>query len=352
MSTTAPSGDFSELPVVDLGRWRGAGADREAFAAEVREICHHVGFFLLSGHGVPAATTRDLFATVEEFFDLPEDRKLLIDKTSSPHLRGWERVGTEYTNNRPDVREQIDLWSEHAARQRDVEPAYLRLLGPNQWLPDEVLPGFRRRVDGWFAAMGALAAELLQVLSVGLGLDPLHLEKVFGDEQMSLIKLIHYPPTPPEQFGVNAHHDTGFLTVLAPGETPGLQVQNAAGAWIDVPIVPDTFVINLGEMLQVMTGNYFVATPHRVATRTERHSIGYFHGPSLETRLDPLPMADEWVAAVAASPRHASAGLMARRDETLAGVGDMASSHRASTYGEQVWNYFCRSYPDHPAIAT
>ncbi len=101
----------------------------------------------------------------------------------------------------------------------------------------------------------------MAALSVGLGLDRSHLRDLFGDQPMSLAKFIHYPPTPAFGAGVNPHHDAGFLTVLAPGPTPGLQVQNPDGAWIDVPIVPDTFVINLGEILQSMTGNYLVATP-------------------------------------------------------------------------------------------
>jgi isopenicillin N synthase-like dioxygenase len=149
---------------------------------------------------------------------------------------------------------------------------------------------------------------------------------------------------------VNAHHDTGFLTVLAAGTTPGLQVENTSGEWIDVPVVPDSFVINLGEMLQAITGNYFVATPHRVITSEPRLSAGYFHGPSLDTRLDPLPLDPRFEAEVATSSRHRDAGFMAGRDETAAGVGDMRSPHRPSTYGEQLWNYFARSYPANMAL--
>ena len=127
---------------------------------------------------------------------------------------------------------------------------------------------------------------------------------------MSLAKFIHYPPTPAFGAGVNPHHDAGFLTVLAPGPTPGLQVQNPDGAWIDVPIVPDTFVINLGEILQSMTGNYLVATPHRVITNDERYSAGYFHGPSLTTPLTRLPLDARYADATAASPHHHDAGFM------------------------------------------
>ena len=187
------------------------------------------------------------------------------------------------------------------------------------------------------------------LMAEGLGLEPGLLTRHFGDGAMSLTKLIHYPPTPTGQAGVNAHHDAGFLTVLAPGPTPGLQVENQNGDWIDIPQVPGGLVINLGEMLQGMTGNYFVATPHRVITNEERYSAGYFHGPTLDTPLAPLPLDQRFFDAVRDSPHHAEAGWMALREETEAGVGDIASAHRPGTYGEQLWNYFSRSYPDNMA---
>jgi len=338
--------DFTEVPVVDLAPLDGPVTGRADLAAEVRTICHDVGFFVVTNHGVDRSLVEAVFDSMRTFFALPVEQRALIDKQASPQFRGWEAVGAERTNNRPDIREQIDVWTEWPARPPDVEPRYLRLLGPNQWMPDELVPGQRRLLLDWFGRLGSLADQLLQLLALGLGLDENHLVDYFGDEPMSLTKLISYPPTPPGQAGVNAHHDTGFLTVLAAGDTPGLQVQSPSGAWIDVPLVPDSFVINLGEMLQAMTGNYFVATPHRVITRTARLSAGYFHGPSLEAKLDPLPLDPSYGAAVAASPRHAGAGFMAGAAETEAGVGDMEGRLSASTYGEQLWNYFARSYPD------
>lgn len=340
---------FTDVPVIDIGRRTGAAEERHALAAVLSDISHHVGFVIVTNHGIDASVIDDVFEQSKRFFRQPDDVKRLIDKRQSRHFRGWEPVGAESTNNRPDIREQIDLWSEHPPRARDVSPAYLRLLGPNQWLPDTVAPDFRPALERWFREMGALADSLMGLLAIGLGLEEDHFDKAFGPERMSLTKLISYPQTPPGQFGVNAHHDAGFLTVLAPGVTPGLEVQNADGDWIPVPIIPGSLVINLGEVLQSMTGNYFVATPHRVTTREPRLSCGYFHGPSLDMDLSPLPLAPRYAEAVANSPHHANAGFMAQRDETEAGVGDMQSREHPGTYGEQLWNYFARSYPENVA---
>ena len=346
MAINPVNGDFTEIPIIDLSPWRGGNGARAAFADEVREICHNVGFLVLTGHGIDPPMVDDVFSISERFFALPEDQKQLIDKRQSRHFRGWEPVGAEYTNNRPDMREQIDLWSEHTPRPADSDPAYLRLLGPNQWPPEEIVPGFHAALDRWFTDLGALADTLMAVFATGLGLPEDHFDRLFGDERMSLTKLICYPETPPGEFGVNAHHDAGFLTILAPGETPGLEVENAAGDWIPVPLIPGSFVINLGEVLQSMTGNYFIATPHRVATQEPRLSCGYFHGPSLDMSIAPLDLAPELAAAVAASPRHAQAGFMAQANETDAGVAAMQSSEHPDLYGDQLWNYFLRSYPD------
>ena len=341
--------DFTDVPIVDLTPLDQGASERLALAEQLATICHDVGFFVIVNHGIEQTFIDKLFASMRAFFALPDGDKELIDKQQSRHFRGWEPVGAEHTNNRPDQREQIDVWSEWPERALDVEPAYLRLLGPNQWMPDDLAPGMKHLVQTWFEQLGTLADDLLRILSLGLGLDEEHLCAYFGDEPMSLTKLISYPPTLPGHAGVNAHHDTGFLTILAAGSTPGLQVQNPADEWIDVPIVPNSFVVNLGEILQAMTGNYFVATPHRVITSAARLSAGYFHGPSLDAPLDPLPLDVRFEDAVRASPRHVDAGFMAGRNETDAGVGDMQGELAANTYGQQLWNYFQRSYPDNVA---
>ena len=333
------------VPQISLARWWGSDDERRQLADELCRSCHTIGFLTIVDHGLEPGLLDEVFEMMHRLFALPEADKRLIDKHNSPHFRGWEATGSEYTNNRPDIREQVDLWSEWPARD-DPHPAYLRLLGPNQWFPDDVLTGFRDLMDRWFVQVGELARRLMALMAIGLGLEPDTFEQRFGDEQMSLTKLIHYPPTPPGSAGVNAHHDAGFVTILAPGPTPGLEIRDPDGDWVPVEAAPGALVINIGEMLQAMSGNYFVATPHRVITSAERYSAAYFHGPSLDTPLAPLTLPDRIVEAVAASPRHAGATWMATRDETTAGIADMASSTRPDTYGQQLWNYFSRSYPD------
>ena len=333
---------FSSIPVVSLA---DLTADRPSNASRLTTICHEVGFFYLVDHGIEPEFFERYFSLMASFFALPEAVKATIDKRQSPHFRGWERVGAELTNNRPDYREQLDVSTENPAYGMDVDPTYLRLDGPNQWLSDEILPGFHDIVNEFLERLGVVANQLMVAMSIGLGLGEHHLRDLFGERPLSFAKLISYPPTPAGQAGVNAHHDAGFLTLLAQHGIGGLQAQNPAGEWIDVTPRPSTLVVNLGEMLQAITGNYFVATTHRVIAREPRLSSGYFHGPDLRTSLDRLALDRSFAAAVAASPRHASAGFMSKRDDLLGGA-DVIASTTAPVYGQQLWNYYVRSYPE------
>ncbi len=339
---TASAQSFSLIPEVSLAELT---ADRQPNALRLTTICHEVGFFYLVDHGIEQEFFDRYFSLMASFFALPEDVKATIDKRQSPHFRGWERVGAELTNNRPDFREQLDVSTENPAYGPDVDPPYLRLDGPNQWLPDEILPGFHAIVSQFFERLSDVANQLMSAMSLGLGLGVNHLQDLFGERPLSFAKLISYPPTPYGQAGVNAHHDAGFLTLLVQHGVGGLQAQNPQGEWIDVTPRSGALVVNLGEMLQAITGNYFVATSHRVIARDARLSSAYFHGPDLRTCLDPLPLDPSFAAAVAASPRHASAGFMSKRNELLEGAAVTASTS-APVYGQQLWNYYLRSYPD------
>jgi len=336
---------FDTIPVIDLSPRHGSEAERRALAEQVRRACHEVGFFYAEGTGIDGAFMARHEAALRAFFALGEADKARIEKIHSPHFRGWERVGAELTGGRTDFREQLDLSSENEPYPAGIEPLYLRLDGPNQWLPEDVLPGFRAAMTDYFARMGTLAREIMAIMAVGLGLEASSFDELFGERCHSLAKLISYPPTPEGEAGVNAHHDAGFLTILHQHDVGGLQALSPDGNWVDVPPRSGAFVINTGEMLQEMTGNYVVAATHRVIAREARCSSAYFHGPDLRTPLDPLPLDPSFAAAVAASPRHAGAGFMARHDELAAGVDGIAARQGAGVYGRQLWNYYSRSYP-------
>ncbi len=338
----------TNIPSVDLNRWmNGSPADRTQLAAELRIICHEIGFFYLVNHGVSEAFLDQHMERLRAFFGLPEEHKQTLDKAHSPQFRGWEALGSELTNNQVDYREQIDIGPERPPLE-NPEPYYMRLVGYNQWPDVALLPGFQEIATEYLEKMTVVARQLLALMSVSLGLPESVIEDRFGSEPESHIKLVRYPPTGEHGYGVGAHKDSGYLTLLLQDDCGGLEIQTQQGEWIPATPVRGSLVINIGELLQQMTHHYYVATPHRVinAGAKVRYSSAYFYCPDLDSNLDPLPLASELIERAQNSEYHRSAGVMATRSELKKGTGGMASKNRYTCFGDKYWERWIRSYPE------
>ena len=336
------------IPVIDLEPWfAGNGRQREELCRRIGHVGHQTGFFYIVNHGIPAAVTDNYLAAMKAFFALPQAAKAAIDKRHSPQFRGWEAFASELTNNRVDDREQIDIGVDREAID-NPEPYYLALVGPNQWPAPELLPGFRDIVSDYFARLAELSREVLRMMSLALGLDEMHIERVFGADPSPYLKLIRYPRTRDGGQGVGVHKDSGFLTLLLQDEQAGLEAQANDDSWYRVDPLPGSLVVNTGELLQLVTHNYFIATPHRVVNHGDelRYSSAFFYSPDLRTRLDPLPIDPALIECARQSPRHRDEGLMASRAELIAGSGGMASLARPTVFGEKYWQRWVRSYPE------
>jgi isopenicillin N synthase-like dioxygenase len=119
------------------------------------------------------------------------------------------------------------------------------------------------------------------------------LKPYFGKDMNSL-RILHYPPLPPEDDGVHlgarAHTDTNAFTILAQDNNGGLEIRNRDNEWVAVPPIENTFVVNVGEVLKVWTDGIFSSTLHRVINRSgrERYSIPFFMYPSYDALIQPL----------------------------------------------------------------
>ena len=338
----------SQIPVIDLKHWfEGDDKSRRELCARVRQVCHETGFFYLTNHGIPQRLSADYLAMAQAFFALPLVVRQSIDKHNSAQFRGWEQLGSELTNNEVDYREQIDIGVECAAID-DPDPYFMALVGPNQWPPEAALPGFRETVSDYFARLSVVARQLLRIMSLALGLEETRIERLFGDNPSPYLKLIRYPRTLDGGQGVGVHKDSGFLTLLLQDENAGLEAQANDSTWYRVDPIPGSLVVNTGELLQLVTRNYFIATPHRVINKTvnERYSSAFFYSPDLNTVLEPLPIDAALIEQVRRSERHRSEGLMASRAEMAAGTGGMESRLRPVVFGEKYWQRWVRSYPD------
>ncbi len=293
------SGKLAELPVLDLSRMALGPIERNHFLAELRQTAHGIGFFYLTGHGVDPVLVHDILATSRRFFNLPIQDKLAIEMLHSPHFRGYTRVGMERTRGLPDWREQIDIGAELPARPMDTGlESWWWLQGPNQW--PAALPELKSLVLRYQAAVTDVAIRLVRAFLAALDQDEHTFDAIFNPHPQQLIKLIRYPgreSTEGDQ-GVGAHKDGGFVTMLLQDVQNGLQV-DYEGEWISAPPIPGTFIINIGELLEMASDGYLRATVHRAVTPppgTDRLAVGFFFGACLDASIPVLSLKSELAA--------------------------------------------------------
>lgn len=287
------------LPVLDLRRLDAGPGERGRLLSELRAAARHLGFFYVEGHGIDAGLQARVLELSRRFFSLPEEEKRAVEMVHSPHFRGYTRVGFEHTRGRRDWREQLDVGSERAAYPRDPSlPPWTRLQGPNQWPAS--LPDLKPVLLRYQAEATRLATRLLRAFAEALGQPEGAFDGLIGDLPGQLVKIIRYPgrETTEDDQGVGPHKDSGLVTVLLQGVQSGLQVETEAG-WIDAPPRPGTYVVNMGELLELASSGYLRATVHRVVTppaRTERLSVAFFLGARLDATVEPLSLPGDLAA--------------------------------------------------------
>ncbi len=327
---------LESLPVLDFSRLGAGPEEANAFRNELRDAMHSVGFLYLAGHGVPQELTDAMLDISRRFFELPEANKLAVENVHSPQFRGYTRMGGELTDGAVDWREQIDIGveREEIAPGPDMAP-YWRLEGPNLW--PEGLPEMRAVVSEWTERLSAISLDLLRALAVSLGAPEDTFDAAFASGAFPVLKIVRYPgesdPDPVQ--GVGSHRDGGVITLLlVEPDKGGLQVEYQ-GKWIDAPQVPGTFVVNIGEMLELATNGYLKATLHRVISPrrgTDRISLPFFYNPALDARMPQLAENPEF--------REKARGLSV----------DPGNSPILGTYGDNALRYRLRAHPNVAAI--
>ncbi|WP_186371665.1 isopenicillin N synthase family dioxygenase [Yersinia alsatica] len=293
------------LPLLDLSLLNGSDSERQAFLSALRHAARDIGFFYLTGHGIDPALLKQIQTLSREFFALPDEEKLAVAMVRSPHFRGYNRAASELTRGQPDWREQFDIGAERTPLpQTPGTPSWARLQGPNQW--PEGLPELKPALLQWQREMTGMALRLLRAFALALNLDENAFDELYGDKPNEHIKLIRYPGRETTQSGqgVGAHKDSGFLSFLLQDQQRGLQVEVEEGRWIDAIPQDGTFVVNIGELLELASNGYLRATVHRVETPpagADRLSIAFFLGARLDAVV-PLYQLPESLALEARGP--------------------------------------------------
>jgi isopenicillin N synthase-like dioxygenase len=290
------------VPVIGVAPFSsGDDAGRKSVVEAVRQACEHVGFFVITGHGVADEAIRAAFSGGRAFFARPVAEKQRIKRPGPGISRGYNGLAGQslsLTTGRqapPDLMESLGL----GPLETDDDAYWTEGFGPvhahpNLW-PDG-MPQFREAVSQYWRAMETLSSRLTRIFALALDLD----EDFFitrSDRHVSNMRINYYPaqqrPPEPGQLRAGAHSDYGAFTILKGENAPGgLEVLRRGGDWAPVPLVEGGFVINIGDLLMRWTNDRWVSTLHRVVnppeavrSNVDRMSIAFFFTPNHDVEV-------------------------------------------------------------------
>ncbi|KAI8532344.1 hypothetical protein RHMOL_Rhmol11G0207300 [Rhododendron molle] len=268
--------DEDTFPIIDFSLLTSDDPhQRSKTIQDLDRACRDWGFFMLVNHGVSERLMKEVLEGSKEFFNLPVEEKMEFAGRDI-----WQpiRFGTGV-----DVKfEKFFFW-------RD----FLKVIVHPQFHFPNKPKGFSEVAREYCKSTREVTTELLKGISKGLGLEECYIEKETNfDTGFQLFAANLYPPCPQPELaiGIPAHTDHSLLTLLIENEIGGLQIQHN-GEWFNVNSIPNSFVVNTGDHLEILSNGRYKSVSHRavVNNTATRISIAAPHGPSLETAVGPAP---------------------------------------------------------------
>lgn len=280
--------DLYVLPLVDITSLNSPDlAERLKVAQALNQACKDVGFLYLRGEQINAALTEKLIQISKAYFAQDLEEKMQHYIGQSKNHSGYVPIGEEqFASNSYDLKEAYDVNYDYQGDIQDYP-----LLGPTQW-PD--FPEFKTHVSAYYQHLKQVGDQLFSAFALALGLDEDYFTP-YLNHATSQLRLIHYPydPNIVDAEGIGAHTDYECFTLLLP-TAPGLQVLNKQGEWIDVPLIPNTLIMNIGDMMEILSNGKYLATKHRVKkVQEERYSFPLFCACNYDHVIAPICAAED-----------------------------------------------------------
>lgn len=285
------------LAVIDIDPFiHGDGEDRAKVARGLAEAFEGTGFAVIVGHGIPESLVQDTYDALLEFFSLPMGEKESYMPPEKAKGRGYLPIGIESVaktltgETPPDLCEALVFGALH----RELKGIVGK---PNIW-PDRPA-SLKPLISVYCDRMVALTGRLARMSALALDLQEDYFDPFFADPALTL-RFVNYPdqiePPKPGQLRYGEHHDYGALTILRQDTAPGGLEIWQDGEWLDARRVPESFVINVGDLMSRWTNDRWHSTLHRVSNpsreltgSTQRLSLVAFAGPNEKKEVVCLP---------------------------------------------------------------
>lgn len=293
-----------KIPVIDLADFINGNADsQQTVARQINLACKEIGFMYLKKPGISSSLIDQLFTQAKQFFALPLDVKNQLAWSDEFSNRGYVGVERERLNPAQpgDLKEAFNIGKEVNPDERSTENR--SSLSLNQWPTGQ--DKFRETVLKFYQACAEAADIICKAFGIALHLP----ESFFSDrhnQQNHTLRLLHYPPLEqspkPGQVRAGEHSDYGSFTLLFQDEVDGLEVCTVQGEWIAAPYIPDTIIVNTGDLMQRWTNHVFCSTKHRVMIPSDdlakrrtrsRYSVAFFCHPNNDTEIACLESCQE-----------------------------------------------------------
>ena len=283
---------MNKFPTIDVDKFFNSTEKEQAdYGQEVDLICRETGFLLLKNHGVSKNIITNLWSCAEIFFAYNYEEKLKSKALYDGYPYGYLGPGKEAlaaskgVKTPPDLKESFNGGPLEKPKNISDPDALAFCYADTIW--PERPKDFRNSWTAYYLEMEKLAARVMKIFACALKLENNYFDQ-YINAPISALRALNYPeqkvPPKERQLRAGAHSDYGSLTILLPQKgSTGLEILSRNGEWLPVPIIPDTFVINIGDLMAMWTNDRWVSTVHRVVnsgSAKKRQSFAYFHQPN------------------------------------------------------------------------
>ena len=286
----AQSTSFEKIPIIDISDIH-TESGFEKIATELVHVARSIGFFYIKGHNISPELISSAFNASKRFFELPSDIKSSVEVDINQ--RGWMGQGmAQLEGSKTHDAKEVFFWGWDVGADDPDVVSGVPMVFPNQW-PDQAAPFLRANILPYYHSVIVLGRSILSALAYGLG-NSKDFFNIAYKKPLGRGQLVYYPPMDDkdfdeQRFGASPHTDFGVLTILLQDMQGGLQVLNKDNIWIEAPPIENSFVCNIGDLLERWTNGDLISTKHRVINRNKnaRYSIPIFCDPSSQTIINP-----------------------------------------------------------------